>query len=332
MPALEVHGLVKDFGPTRALHGITFEVPDGGVVGLVGPNGSGKSTLLRIILGLLRPTAGTGRVLGRPLAEPAGYLARIGALIESPAFIPALSARANLTSLAQLRALPPARVDEVLRLVGLLDRAGEPVRRYSLGMKQRLGIAAAMLPDPEMVILDEPTNGLDPAGIAEMRALLRQVGSEGRTVIVSSHQLAELETICDRLVVIRFGDLLFSGPTPELIAQGRPTVVVSAESPGDTPRLAEVLAAAGWTVTPAPGAPHSPDLSPDGRRDPGSSPDAVALRVEAAPGDAATINRVAFAAGITLASLAPRRPSLEDVFLQLTAATSAAPSKARSAA
>ncbi len=135
-------------------------------------------------------------------------------LIESPAFIPGLSARANLVSLARLRCLPLERVDAVIEQVGLAGRDREPVRRFSLGMKQRLGIAAALLPDPELLILDEPTNGLDPAGIVEIRQLLRELGQQGRTVVVSSHQLAEIEAVCDHLVIIRFGTLVYSGPWP----------------------------------------------------------------------------------------------------------------------
>jgi ABC-2 type transport system ATP-binding protein len=183
-------------------------VPAAGVIGLVGPNGSGKSTLIRMLLGLIRPTSGTATVLGLPITSPAKYAGRVGALVESPAFVSGLSARANLVSLARLRRLPLSRVDEVLSIVGLTGRDKESVGNFSLGMKQRLGIAAALLPDPELLVLDEPTNGLDPAGIVEIRGLLRSLGEAGRTVVVASHLLAEVQLACDYLVVVRFGELI----------------------------------------------------------------------------------------------------------------------------
>lgn len=298
MLAVETESLSKRFGDQPALHGVSLRVPCGGVVGLVGPNGSGKSTLIRILLGLLRASEGTARVLGCDIGRPAGYLDRVGALIEGPAFVPALSARANLVSLARLRSVPARRVDEVLRIVGLQGRADEPVRRYSLGMKQRLGIAVAMLTDPQLLILDEPTNGLDPAGIVEIRSLLRHLGSDGRTVIVSSHQLSELEAVCDHVVVVRFGDVLFSGPTSELLGRGRSTVLASPEIPSDLGRLAAALAQEGWSVEQV-----------------GSH-----IRVAAGADQAARINRVASGAGVTLATLIPQQPNLEEIFLAMTGA------------
>ena len=187
-------------------------------------------------------------------------------------------------------------MEEVIGIVGLQGRADEPVRRYSFGMKQRLGIAAAMLTDPQLLILDEPTNGLDPAGVVEIRSLLRALGSEGRTVIVSSHQLSELEAVCDYFVVIRSGDLLFSGPKSDLLARGRTTVVASPEVPSDLGRLADILEEAGWTVERA--GDH--------------------VRVGAGPEQAARINRAAAGAGLTLATLVPQQQSLEDIFLAMT--------------
>ena len=173
-------------------------------------------------------------MLGSPVASPAAYAARVGVLVESPAFLPGLSARTNLVSLARLRRLPLARVDAVLVQVGLVGRDREPVGRFSLGMKQRLGIAAALLPDPELLILDEPTNGLDPAGIVEIRELLRGLGRDGRTVIVSSHQLSEIEAVCDYLVVIRFGELVFAGPMTQMMRRTREHINITAEHPADT--------------------------------------------------------------------------------------------------
>ena len=214
MSVVTTSALTRRFGAVTALDSLTVELPPTGVIGLVGPNGSGKSTLIRILLGLIRPTSGSATVLGSGISAPREYASRVGVLIESPAFIPGLSARSNLVSLARLRHLPLERVDVVLAQVGLIGRDREPVKRFSLGMKQRLGIAAALLSDPELLILDEPTNGLDPAGIVEIRELLRDLGRNGRTVIVSSHQLSEIEAVCDHLVVIRFGELISPAPWP----------------------------------------------------------------------------------------------------------------------
>jgi ABC-2 type transport system ATP-binding protein len=275
MSVVTTTGLTRRFGPVTALDRLTVELPAGGVIGLVGPNGSGKSTLIRILLGLIRPSGGSALVLGSPVASPAAYASRVGVLVESPAFLPGLSARANLVSLARLRRLPLARVDAVLAQVGLVGRDREPVRRFSLGMKQRLGIAAALLSDPEVLILDEPTNGLDPAGIVEIRELLRGFGRDGRTVIVSSHQLSEIEAVCDHLMVIRFGELIFAGPMTEMMKRTREHVDIAAEHPADMARLEAALVAEGWSVT---------------------AVDDV-LRVDAAATRAADLNRAATAAG-----------------------------------
>ncbi len=288
--------LTRRFGPVIALDRLTVELPVAGVIGLVGPNGSGKSTLIRILLGLIRPTAGSASVLGSPVDAPQRYAARVGVLVESPAFIAGLSARANLVSLARLRHLPLERVDAVLVQVGLIGRDREPVKRFSLGMKQRLGIAAALLSDPELLILDEPTNGLDPAGIVEIRELLRDLGRNGRTVIVSSHQLSEIEAVCDHLVVIRFGELIFSGPMAEVMKRTREHIDIVAEHAADMDRLEAALAAGGWTV---------------------STVDGV-LRVAAGAPRAADLNRAATAVGITLSRLVVAQDNLEEIFLEMT--------------
>lgn len=305
MPVISTQQLTKTFDSITALDGVTVDVPDEGVIGLLGPNGSGKSTLIRVLLGLIPPTAGTASVLGEPVTRPSAYASRTGVLIESPTFLPGMSARRNLLALSRLRGLPPGRVQEVLALVGLTDRADEAVKRFSLGMKQRLGIAAALLPDPRLLILDEPTNGLDPAGIVEIRELLKDLGRSGRAVLVSSHLLSEIETVCDHLVVLRFGELLFAGPTSELLARTRGYVTVAPEFAADREKLREALTAAGFTV------------------EDGSGDDE--LQVETAATDAAAVNRAAAAAGITVRHLAFGRDSLEDVFLNLTAGTPAAP-------
>jgi ABC-2 type transport system ATP-binding protein len=291
--------LTRRFGPVTALDRLTVELPASGVIGLVGPNGSGKSTLIRILVGLIRPTQGTASVLGSPITSPQAYASRLGVLIESPAFLPGLSARANLVSLARLRRLPLERVDAVLAQVGLAGRDREPVRRFSLGMKQRLGIAAALLSDPELLILDEPTNGLDPAGIVEIRELLRELGRNERTVIVSSHQLSEIEAVCDHLLVIRFGELVFAGPMAEVLARTREHIDIAAEHPADASRLMAHLTAAGWSV-------EAIDRG---------------LRVAAGADRAAALNRAAAAAGITLSRLVVAQDSLEEIFLEMTGRT-----------
>jgi ABC-2 type transport system ATP-binding protein len=288
--------LTRRFGPITAVDRLTIEIPRAGVVGLVGPNGSGKSTLIRMLLGLVRPTDGEASVLDSPISHPARYASRVGALVESPAFIPGLSARANLVSLARLRRLPLGRVDAVLDQVGLVGRDREPVKRFSLGMKQRLGIAAALLSDPELLILDEPTNGLDPAGIVEIRGWLRDLGREGRTVFVSSHQLSEIEAVCDHLIVIRFGELVFSGPMAEVMKKTREHIDIAAEHAADDERLRDVLVAAGWSVT----------TIRDG------------LRIAAGADRAADLNRAAAAVGITLGRLTFAQDSLEEIFLEMT--------------
>ena len=296
MAVITTSALTRRYGPIRAVDDLSLDIPDGGVVGLVGPNGAGKSTLIRMLLGLIRPTSGSATVLGQPISSPARYASRVGALVESPAFVPGLSARANLASLAHLRELPAARVDEVLAIVGLDGRDREPVSRFSLGMKQRLGIAMALLPDPELLVLDEPTNGLDPAGIVEIRVLLQALARAGRTVLVSSHLLAEIEAACDHVVVIRSGSLLFSGPLAELMARTRAHVDIRAEHEQDTGRLADALSGAGWTV----------------RRD------GAVLRVATEAARAADLNRAAASHGVTLAGLVVVQDSLEDIFLAMT--------------
>jgi ABC-2 type transport system ATP-binding protein len=296
MASIATEGLSRRFGDVTAVKSLTIDVPEGGVIGLVGPNGSGKSTLIRMLLGLIRPTGGSATVLGSGIQHPSRYADSVGALIESPAFVPALSARRNLTSLALLRGLPLSRVDEVLDIVGLAGRDKEPVKSFSLGMKQRLGIAAALLPDPRLLILDEPTNGLDPAGIVEIRALLQRLGGEGRTVIVSSHLLAEIEAACDYIVVIRFGELMFAGPIDELMARTRAHIDITAEFEGDHDRLSAYLEGAGWSVQHVDGG----------------------LRVAADQASGAAINRAAAGIGITLSSLAFAQDSLEDIFLAMT--------------
>ncbi len=200
VPAIRTENLTKTYGTRNAVDGVSLEVPAGVIAGFVGPNGAGKTTTIRMLLSLIRPTTGSVAVLGTPASRPAEYLPRVGALIEGPAFYPGLSARRNLEILATLGGFSTQRVDPLLEQVGLQGRERDAVKTYSLGMRQRLGIAAALLPNPALLILDEPTNGLDPAGILEIRELLRHLKEQGVTILVSSHLLAEVEHIADWII------------------------------------------------------------------------------------------------------------------------------------
>jgi ABC-2 type transport system ATP-binding protein len=295
-PAVRTSGLTKRYGARTVVDAIGLELPRGVISGFVGPNGAGKTTTLRMLLGLIRPSAGTGEVLGEPITAPAAYLGRVGALIEAPAFYPSVSGRRNLEILAALGRHGRDRVDVLLDQVGLADRGGDPFRSYSLGMKQRLGIAAALLPDPELLVLDEPTNGLDPAGIREVRSLLRGLADEGLTVVVSSHLLGEIQTICDHLVVIDGGRLRYQGPIDGLIAGQTAEVIAIPEHAADLERLATLCRSHGHAATIADGAVRA-----------------------AAPSEwAPELNRLAMGDGMTLAGLAVTRGTLEDAFFAIT--------------
>ena len=307
MPVIVTQDLTRRFGAITAVDHLCLELPVGGVIGLLGPNGSGKSTLIRMLLGLVRPSHGDAQVLGSSILRPAEYAERVGALVESPSFVAGLSARANLLSLARLRGLPTSRVGEVLEMVGLSGRDREPVRRLSLGMKQRLGIAAALLPDAELLILDEPTNGLDPAGIVEIRSLLVGLGGSGRTVVVSSHLMAEIQAACDWIVIVRSGGLVFSGPIAELMARTQTHIDIRAEHDADNLPLAKALIAAGWSLSQSP----------------------AAVRISAGRSRAADLNRAATAAGITLSRLEVVQDSLEEIFLEMTGHRDDGPEGAR---
>src|SRR3989449_3330784 len=215
--AIETHGLSKHFGQRKAVDGLTISIPSRAIAGFIGPNGAGKTTTIRMLLGLVRPSEGRATILGKPLTDLRSYLPRVGALIEAPAFYPSLSGRTNLEVLAHLGGHPRSRVGQLLELVELSDRAKDPLRKYSQGMKQRLGVAMALLPDPDLLVLDEPTNGLDPLGIIQMRDLLRHLREQGKTIFLSSHLLGELEQVANWLVVLHQGRSLFSGPARELL-------------------------------------------------------------------------------------------------------------------
>src|SRR5438067_9384400 len=248
-PAIETHGLSKHFGQHKAVDGLTISIPSGTIAGFVGPNGAGKTTTIRLLLGLVRPSEGRAAILGKPLTHPRSYLPRVGALIEAPAFYPSLSGQTNLEVLARLGGHPRSRVGKMLELVELSDRGSDPVRKYSQGMKQRLGVAMALLPDPDLLILDEPANGLDPLGIIQMRDLLRRLREQGKTIFLSSHLLGELEQVTDWLVMLHHGKALFSGPARELLDR-RGELVVEAEEATQLELVASIASAAGYTVTP----------------------------------------------------------------------------------
>jgi ABC-2 type transport system ATP-binding protein len=289
-------GLTKRFGPRLAVDAVDIDLPSGVVSGFVGPNGAGKTTTIQLLLGLCRPTSGTAEVLGRPITDPASYLGRVGALIEAPSFYPTLSGRRNLEVLTRLGRIDSGRISEVLAMVELSDRANDFVRAYSLGMKQRLGVAAALLPDPELCILDEPTNGLDPAGIREMRAVIRGLVDRGISVFVSSHLLAEIEAVCDHLVMIDKGRIVFQGGVEGLIDAQQSDIIANPEHPGDVAALAALCVAAGKPARV--------------ERD--------EVHVQAPEEWAPELNRQAMAAGITLRGLTVRRASLEEAFFALT--------------
>jgi ABC-2 type transport system ATP-binding protein len=289
---IEVRGLSKRYGETIAVDGVSFDVRPGLVTGFLGPNGSGKSTTMRLILGLDRPTTGFATVHGRPYRELTAPLREVGALLDATAVHGNRSARRHLTWLAKAGGIPPRRVDEVLELVGLTQAADRKVRGFSLGMSQRLGLAAALLGDPATLLLDEPVNGLDPDGIRTVRVLLRKLAAEGRTVLVSSHLMAEMEETADRVLVIGNGRLAADTTLDELTrAHGGGRVRVVSPQPD---RLAAALTAIGGRVLP----------EPDG-----------ALEVSGLT--ASRIGDAAAAVGIALHELTPQRGSLEAAFLDL---------------
>lgn len=294
--AIEVHNLSKHYGEMAAVASANFSVPQGTICGFVGPNGAGKTTTIRMILGLIAPTSGSGSVLGYPITEPEKYLSSVGAMIEGPAFYPALSGAENLRVLATLGGFPVERVDALIEQVGLGGRGEDKYKTYSLGMKQRLGIAAALLPNPSLLILDEPTNGLDPEGIQEIRDLLKDLASKGTTVFVSSHLLSEIEIISEYLVMLRKGEVVFAGKIEELLFNQKPTIIVRTENPRDLEKIVEIAHSDGHAATIRHGEAH----------------------IEGPHEWAAHLNRRAFESGIVLAQLTPTLPNLEETFFEMT--------------
>ena len=294
--AISVSELSKVYGERQAVSQASFDVPTGSICGFVGPNGSGKTTTMRMLLGLITPTHGTGTVLGEDIKQPEKYLSHVGAMIEGPAFYPALSGAENLRVLASIGGFNQKRVVTLLEQVGLGDRGDSKYKTYSLGMKQRLGIAAALLPQPKLLVLDEPTNGLDPSGIQEIRNLIKEMAKSGTSIFVSSHLLSELEMISDHLVMLREGKVIFTGRTHDLLAAQNPLLVVKPEFGVDLNKLVEIATKYGKKATVADGA----------------------LTILGAVDWAPTFNRLAFEAGITLATLSVIQPSLEETFFEMT--------------
>jgi ABC-2 type transport system ATP-binding protein len=301
--AIEIEGLRKAYrrrkGRTMAVDGLDLTVPSGGVFGFLGPNGSGKTTTIRCLLGLVRPTSGRLAMLDAPV--PRGLstrISRVGAIVETPALCPTMTGRENLLLLGAIDGIGRHTVDATLERVGLADRSRDLVKKYSLGMRQQLGLAAVLLKDPELLILDEPANGLDPAGIRGIRTLLRTLGAEGRTVFVSSHVLAEVEQTCDSVAILRRGRCVAQGPVAEVVARtvGSPGVLVRVDD------LAAGLAAlgrAGMAVERRNG--H--------------------LRVEVPAADAGRVTAALAAERLWATELRPEEQRLEDLFLELTADT-----------
>ncbi|MEU2372892.1 ABC transporter ATP-binding protein [Streptomyces pseudogriseolus] len=295
MTSIDVRDLTKEYGTARAVDHLTFTVPPGRVTGFLGPNGAGKSTTMRLVLGLDHPTSGSAGLGGRPYASLRDPLRRVGALLDAGAAHGSRTGRDHLRVLAATHRIPDRRVDEVLEETGLGPAARRRARTYSLGMRQRLGIAAALLGDPEVVMLDEPSNGLDPEGIVWIRGLLRRLADDGRTVLVSSHLMTETAAFADHLVILGRGRLLADTPVREFIdARVRPAVRVRTSDPD---ALENALARHG----------HRAVRHPDGHW---SVPDA---RVD-------DIGRLASAEGVPLLELAADAGTLEQAYLDLTAA------------
>jgi ABC-2 type transport system ATP-binding protein len=288
---IEVQGLTKRYGPTVAVQDLSFTVTAGRVTGFLGPNGAGKSTTMRAILGLVRPSAGTTRVLGRPYRELDGPEKRVGALLETFDAHPGRSGRNHLRVLALAGGIPRSRVDEVLALVELGQAGRRRVKGYSLGMRQRLGLAAALLADPEVLVLDEPANGLDPQGIRWLRDSLRSLAAEGRTILVSSHVLAEVAQTVDDVVIIHRGRLVRQATIAEVEALAARATLV--RSP-DALRLVSLLTGAGVEAT------------------------AVGEDRITAHAPTERVGEIAAAHGVVLHELTAERASLEEVFLELT--------------
>jgi ABC-2 type transport system ATP-binding protein len=300
MGVIEVEGLRKEYrrvrgGRTVALAGLDLDVPEGGVFGFLGPNGAGKTTTIRCLLGLVRASTGRMRLLGAEVPGGlGGAIGRVGSIVEQPALFPRFSGRRNLEILGRLQGVGASTISAVLERVGLEERQRDLVRTYSLGMKQRLGIAAALMKDPSLLILDEPANGLDPAGIVAVRELVRSLGAEGRTVFVSSHILSEVQQTADRVAILARGRCVKAGPVAEVLSGGR--AMGMRVRLDDLEAGKRVLGEAGMEATPVDGS----------------------LTVAVPPEEGARITRALAEHGLYVSELKPDEVDLETVFLELT--------------
>lgn len=290
---LEINNLTKTFGKLTAVNDLSFSVEKGNVYGLLGPNGSGKSTTLGMILDVVNPTNGDWRWFGQEHSTDS--LKKVGAIIERPNFYPYLSAGKNLEIVAQIKGAHPSKIDEKLKIVGLLERKKDKFSTFSLGMKQRLAIAAALLNDPHVLILDEPTNGLDPQGIIQIREIILQIASQGTTIILASHLLDEVEKVCSHVVILERGKTLYSGRVDEMTA----SFGYFELSSNDNDKLNEILNSMSYFEK----------IVPNGNQLKGI------LREDLS---AESLNRLLFERGIVLNHLVKRRESLEQQFLQIT--------------
>jgi ABC-2 type transport system ATP-binding protein len=293
--AIETDGLTKAYGPILAVDHLDLRVDLGEIVGFLGPNGAGKTTTMRMLLGLVRPTSGSSRVLGMDTsANLADILARTGSIIENPTFYPFLSGRDNLRVIAKITDSSPAAIADVLEIVDLTSAAHRKFKGYSLGMKQRLAVAAALLPGPDLLILDEPANGLDPAGIVEMRRLMTRLKDEGRTVLISSHVLHEIEQMCDRIVILNHGRIVVQGQVSTLLgAHGK--IEIRIERAGEAEAI---LAPVPWIE----------NVAREGEL----------LTVSAPLTRAAEINALLARQELFASEIHPRETSLEQYFLDVT--------------
>ena len=294
---IEMRGLTKRFAQATAVAGIDLDVPGGGVYGFLGPNGAGKTTTIRVIVGLLWPSRGTTRIFGEPVSPGAPVLRRVGSLIERPAFYPYLSARDNLRVFGTAHGLADdllvPRTAEALDRVGLTAAARRRVGGFSTGMRQRLALATALIGRPELVVLDEPTNGLDPNGVVDVRELIARLSADGTTVLLSSHVLPEVEQLCDRVAILREGRVVAEGPTADLLAVGE-RVVVRFDTADEAARAAVLLGAVASSTNP------------------------TTLLVDVPSTEASGLNRRLGGASLYPAELSVRRQSLEAVFRELT--------------
>ena len=299
MGVIEIEGLHKEYaklrgGRTVAIQGLDLSVPTGGVFGFLGPNGAGKTTTIRCLLGLVRPSAGRMTLMGADVQRDLpSVIARVGSIVEAPAMFPRFSGRRNLEILARIHGEGETAIDAALERVGLTDRAKDRVKTYSLGMKQRLAIAATLLRDPALLILDEPANGLDPAGIVEVRELVRSLGAEGRTIFISSHILSEVQQTADHVAIVAKGKLITSGPVDEVLTTGGRGLLVKV---ADLDAGRRVLTEAQMPVVAAGGA----------------------LKVDVSAEQAERVSRTLAEAGLFVTELRPDEVDLETVFLELT--------------